>query len=85
MKPWYVYILKCSDGSLYTGCALDLEKRIFDHNSGKGAKYTRARLPVNIAYFEKAEDRSRAQKREAEIKKLSRQQKIDLISTFVLI
>lgn len=74
-----VYILKCSDGSLYTGWTNNLEKRLRTHQQGKGAKYTRARLPVELVYFESYEDASQARKREAEIKKLSREKKLELI------
>lgn len=75
----YVYILKCSDKTLYTGYTNDLEKRIRVHNSGKGAKYTRIRLPVELVYFEKYVTKSEALKREYYIKKLSRSDKIKLI------
>lgn len=74
-----VYILKCSDGSLYTGWTNNLENRLRTHQQGKGAKYTRARLPVELVYFESYEDASQARKREAEIKKLSREKKLELI------
>jgi putative endonuclease len=82
-SPWYVYILECSDGSLYTGCTNDVNKRHAVHNSGKGAKYTRTRLPVKVVYSEKAENRSEASKRESAIKKLSRVGKIQLIEAAV--
>ena len=75
----YVYILKCSDESLYTGWTTDLEKRLKAHNSGKGAKYTRARLPVEIVYFEEFQEKIEAMKREYEIKKLTRDKKLKLI------
>ena len=75
----YVYILKCADGTLYTGWTNDLEKRIATHNSGCGAKYTRSRLPVELIYHEEFESKSAALKREREIKKLSREQKLELI------
>lgn len=75
----YVYILKCADGTLYTGWTNDLEKRIETHNSGNGAKYTRSRLPVELVYHEEFESKSDALKREHEIKKLSREQKLELI------
>ena len=75
----YVYILKCSDNTLYTGWTTSLEKRIKAHNSGKGAKYTRVRLPVEIVYFEEFEDKKEAMKREYAIKQLSRQEKLKLI------
>lgn len=76
----YTYILKCSDNSLYTGWTTDIEKRVKSHNSGKGAKYTRGRGPVLLKYFETFETRSEAMKRECEIKKLSREKKLKLIS-----
>ena len=77
----YVYILKCSDNTLYTGWTTCLEKRLKIHNSGKGAKYTRVRLPVEIVYFEEFEDKKEAMKREYAIKQLSRQEKIKLIDS----
>ena len=79
IKRWRVYILKCSDGSLYTGITTDLTRRVQEHNQGKGAKYTRSRLPVEILYFEKYPDRSTALKEEARIKKLKRKEKLCLI------
>ncbi|GAB6169045.1 GIY-YIG nuclease family protein [Clostridium carnis] len=78
----YVYILKCSDDTLYTGWTNDLKKRLKVHNSGQGAKYTRARLPVELLYFEEFLDKKDAMKREYEIKKLSRKEKISLIESF---
>lgn len=74
----YVYILKCSDDTLYTGYTNDLEKRIKTHNAKKGAKYTRGRTPVKLLYFEEFEDKSSALKREIAIKKLSREKKLKL-------
>lgn len=78
---WHVYILRCGDGTLYTGIARDLEKRVVVHNSGKGAKYTARRLPVKLTYSEKAENRSAASKREYAIKQLSRAEKLALIAS----
>ena len=75
----YTYILKCADGTLYCGWTNDLEKRIKTHNEGKGAKYTRSRLPVMLAYSEEFETQIEAQKREYEIKQMTRQQKLKLI------
>lgn len=75
-----VYILRCADGTLYTGCAKDVDKRLAVHQSGKGAKYTRCRLPVELVYREPAEDRSAALRREAAIKKLTRAEKLSLIA-----
>ncbi len=80
-KPSYVYILRCSDGTLYTGWTTDLEARINSHNSGSGAKYTRSRRPVSLVYCEEVSDRSAALKREAAIKKLSRSKKLELIGS----
>lgn len=75
-----VYILECSDKTLYTGIALDVNKRLIEHNtSDKGAKYTRVRRPVRLVYTEEAEDRSSACKREYAIKQLTRVQKLKLI------
>ncbi len=75
----YTYILRCSDGTYYTGWTNDLEKRLAAHNSKRGAKYTKARLPVELVYYEKFEDKTDAQKREYAIKKLTRAQKEMLI------
>ena len=75
----YVYILRCSDNSLYCGWTTDLKKRVQTHNSGKGAKYTRSRLPVELVYFEEYEDRTEALSREWHIKRLAREEKIQLI------
>ena len=77
----YVYILKGKDDSLYTGWTNNLEKRVQAHQSGKGAKYTRAKLPVELVYFEEFEDKIDAMKREYEIKKLPRIKKLELINT----
>ncbi len=77
---WVVYILKCKDDSLYTGITNDLPARIDAHESGKGAKYTKGRGPFILKYNESCETRSDASKREIEIKKLSRNEKLDLVS-----
>jgi putative endonuclease len=80
MKDWYVYIVKCSDESLYTGITVDVNRRIEEHNnSTKGAKYTRSKRPVHLVYSETQADRSSASKRESAIKKLSRKDKLLLI------
>lgn len=79
VKTNYVYIVKCSDGTLYTGWTNNLEKRIKDHNDGKGAKYTKSRRPVVLEYFEKFETKEEAMSREYAIKKLNRKQKEFLI------
>lgn len=76
---WTVYILRCGDGTLYTGCTNDLPRRLAAHQNGKGAKYTRSRLPVTLAYQEKAVDKSAALRREIAIKRLRRRKKLDLI------
>ncbi len=80
MDPWLVYILRCADATLYTGITTDLDRRLEAHNLGRGAKYTRARLPVELIYREGAASRSEASRREAEIKRLSRREKISLIA-----
>ena len=77
----YTYILKCKDDSLYTGWTNDLKKRITSHNSGKGAKYTKARRPVELVYYEEFQTREEAMKREYAIKQLSRKEKEALIKT----
>ena len=76
---YLVYILRCGDGTLYTGCTNDLPRRLQAHQSGRGAKYTRSRLPVRLVYQEAVPDKSAALRREAAIKKLSRAQKLALI------
>lgn len=78
---YFVYILKCNDGTLYTGITTDLERRIEEHNNSKvGAKYTKARRPVKLIFSKDFTDRSTAMIEEARIKKLSRSEKIDFIS-----
>lgn len=74
-SSWYLYMLRCGDGSLYTGITTDVERRLEAHRSGKGAKYTRGRGPLELVYREKCEDHSAALKRELEVKALSREQK----------
>lgn len=76
---WWVYILRCADGTLYTGMAADVDKRLRAHNEGLGAKYTRSRLPVELAYREACESRSAALRREAAIKRLKRPEKLALV------
>ena len=80
MKKWYIYILRCADGTLYTGSTDDVDRRVAVHNSGKGAKYTRGRGPVEVVYTEECESYSAALKREYAIKQLSRGEKIKLIN-----
>jgi len=77
---WHIYMVRCSDGTLYTGITNDLEKRIEAHNSGKeGARYTRSRRPVKLVYSEQVESKSAAAKLEYQLKKLPRLKKIRLI------
>ncbi len=76
----YTYMVRCADGSLYTGWTTDIEKRVKCHNEKKGAKYTKARLPVELAYYETFETKEDAMRREAAIKKLTKQKKELLIS-----
>ena len=78
---YVVYILRCGDGTLYTGITTDLERRVAVHNSGRGAKYTRSRLPVTPVYRETQPDKSAALRRELEIKALTRAEKLKLIGT----
>ena len=79
-KYWYLYILRCGDGTLYTGITTDVEKRLEQHRTGKGAKYTRGRQPLELVYREKCGDHSTALKREYEIKKMPRDAKMRLIT-----
>ncbi len=76
---YWVYILRCADGTLYTGCTNDLSRRLAAHNAGKGAKYTRSRRPVELVYREEVPDKSAALRRETAIKGLSRGEKLALI------
>lgn len=76
---WLVYVLRCTDGSLYTGITNDLDRRIGQHNAGSASRYTRSRLPVELLYQESQPSRSLALKREAAIKRLSRTRKLELI------
>ena len=76
-----MYILRCYDGSLYTGWTTDLKQRVKAHNEGKGAKYTRSRRPVELVYHEEFGTKSEALKREAAIKRLSREEKLTLINS----
>jgi predicted GIY-YIG superfamily endonuclease len=78
---WHVYIVRCADRTLYTGIARDLPDRIAVHNSGRGAKYTRQRLPVKLVYSEAAADRGAALRRELQIKRLSRAEKRELLAS----
>jgi putative endonuclease len=80
MKYWDVYILRCRDGTLYTGIAVDVSKRVDAHRHGVGAKYTRSRLPVTLVYQERQPDRSSALKREAALRRMGRAAKLALIT-----
>ena len=79
---WHLYILRCKDGTLYTGITTDVEKRFEAHQSGKGAKYTRGRGPLELVYRETCGSHSDALKREAAVKRLTREQKQALIDTY---
>lgn len=77
---WYLYILRCADDTLYTGITTDLEKRLEQHRTGKGAKYTRGRAPLELVYREECGTHSQALKREYAVKALNREQKLELIA-----
>ena len=83
-KKHFVYILRCADGSFYTGYTTDPERRTKVHNSGKGAKYTRARRPVELIYTEAFEDKAEAQRREYAIKQLTRAEKEKLLGAGIM-
>lgn len=78
-KPWYVYILKCADDTLYTGITTDVNRRLNEHNKGTGAKYTKTRRPVVLMAVSEASNRSEASKEEYRIKQLTRKEKLLLI------
>ncbi len=78
--PCYCYIVECADGTYYTGWAIDPERRVAVHNKGRGAHYTRMRLPVKLVYIEEQPDQKTAMKREIAIKRLSRERKGKLIA-----
>lgn len=78
-KCWKLYILRCGDGSLYTGITVDVEARLTQHREGTGAKYTRGRGPLELVYVEECEDHSQALKREYQIKSLTKAEKLALI------
>ena len=80
MPEHFVYIARCQDNTLYTGYTTDLEAREATHNNGKGAKYTRSRLPIQIVYHEVFDSKSEAMKREYQIKQLTKSEKEDLIA-----
>jgi putative endonuclease len=79
-EAWFVYIVKCADGKLYTGVSNDVKKRVAAHNSGKGCKFTSCRYPVKLLFWERCGARSDALKREANVKKLSRSKKLELVA-----
>jgi putative endonuclease len=81
-EGFYIYMLECADGTLYTGWTTDPERRVKEHNAGRGALYTRWRRPVELMYLEEAPDRSTAQKREHAIKKLTREKKLLLVEMY---
>lgn len=80
---YYIYVVECGDGTLYTGYTVNLEKRIKAHNDGKGAKYTRGRTPIVLKYYEEFECKNDALKRESEIKSFSKTKKVDLIRKYI--
>ena len=82
-KMFYVYILLCFDGSLYTGYTTDIDHRVLQHNLKKGAKYTRGRTPVTLVYCETLASKSDALKREITVKKLSREKKLGLVKSWL--
>lgn len=80
-QKYYVYVVRCSDGSLYTGIAADVAARVQCHNNGTGAKYTRSRLPVELVYTEKKINHKEAAQRESEIKKWPKKHKEELVNS----
>lgn len=79
-RPWFVYVLICADGTLYTGITTDPDRRLAEHNAGTGARYTRNRLPVRRVYLESQPNRAQAARREALIKRLPRSGKLALVA-----
>jgi len=85
LSDWFVYMLRCADNSLYTGVTTDISRRVDEHNSNNSVtKYTRIRQPVSVVYFERAESRSEACKREAQLKKLTKKDKESLVMNMSL-
>jgi putative endonuclease len=80
-RTWKVYMLRCRDGELYTGCTVDLERRLKQHSSGSASKYTSSRGPVTLVYEETCTDRSSALRREYQIKQMGRHEKVRLVQT----
>jgi putative endonuclease len=83
--PWTVYLARCSDGSLYAGITTDPVRRIAEHNSGTGAAYTRTRRPIRLVYWETADDRSGALRREHAIRRLTHREKEALVRIFTIV
>ncbi|MES9940108.1 MAG: GIY-YIG nuclease family protein [Candidatus Thiodiazotropha sp. 6PLUC2] len=83
-NSWYVYILRCSDRTLYTGVTNDIKRRVSEHNQGIGAKYTRGRTPVELVFLESASNRSTALRREWDIKKMKLREKLKIIDQAIL-
>lgn len=79
MGAWFLYIVECSDGSLYTGVTNDVDRRLAAHNAGRGARYTRSRRPVRLVYLDEQPDRSTALRREHALKRLTRAEKEELL------
>lgn len=77
--PWFLYVVKCKDTSLYTGITTDITRRLKEHNSKKGAFYVKNKLPVKLVYQEDMPNQSAARKREVEIKRLTRKEKLELV------
>lgn len=82
MMTFYCYILECADGSFYTGWSTDPKRRLAQHNAGRGARYTRTRIPAKLVYTEELADRSSAMRREFEIKRLPRKKKLALVENY---
>ena len=83
-NKWYVYIVECADGSLYTGITTNVQRRVLEHNYGmKAAKYTRSRRPVRLVYRKEVQNRSEASKEEARIKRLKRKEKQELVKAYI--
>ena len=81
MNKWFVYIVECADGTLYTGITTDIDRRLLEHNYGsRSAKYTRSRRPVKLIWYIEVENRSQASKKEARIKKMTRANKLEMIT-----
>lgn len=78
----YTYMVKCGDGSLYTGYTTDVQRRTREHNLGRGAKYTRSRRPVSLVYYEEYETKTEAMRREYNLKQLTREEKLKLVNEF---